>query len=131
MNAGAIPRRRPGPRRRGGGGRPAPAIERFARLRLVGPQCWEWGGALNSRGYGCFCVGGKGKSKLAHRWIYEHHFGPIPDGLTIDHLCRNRRCVRPDHLEAVTNAENIRRHVVGALAAKQLLASGFFAEAAP
>ena len=46
---------------------------------------------------------------LAHRWSYEHFVGHIPDGLTIDHLCRNRRCVRPDHLEPVTSGENTRR----------------------
>lgn len=45
----------------------------------------------------------------AHRYAYELAYGPIAEGLVIDHLCRNKPCVRPDHLEAVTNAENIRR----------------------
>lgn len=70
--------------------------------------CWEWIGALNSRGYSS--VGnGKGSSVLAHRLAYEIIVGPIPDGLTIDHLCRNKPCVNTDHLEPVTVAENNRR----------------------
>lgn len=51
----------------------------------------------------------KSKKLLAHRWSYEFHVGPIPEGLDLDHLCRNRGCVNPDHLEPVTREENIRR----------------------
>ncbi|WP_375791707.1 HNH endonuclease signature motif containing protein [Actinoplanes campanulatus] len=50
-----------------------------------------------------------GKAVTAHRYSYESLIGPIPDGLTIDHLCRNRPCINPDHLEPVTQAENNRR----------------------
>lgn len=70
-------------------------------------DCWTWTGAVNSKGYGCFGVGGK--IKLAHRVSYEKYIGTIPDGMQIDHLCRNILCVRPAHLEPVTPAENIRR----------------------
>jgi hypothetical protein len=45
----------------------------------------------------------------AHRFAYLEFVGPIPDGLVLDHLCRNKKCVNPDHLEPVTNAENLRR----------------------
>jgi len=85
------------------------AGERFrAKYEVRANGCWEWIGALQTNGYGSFGVGA-GKSMLAHRWSYEHHVGPIPDGLTIDHLCRNRRCVNPKHIEPVTIAENTRR----------------------
>lgn len=69
-------------------------------------RCWVWlGGRRNS--YGAIKV--KGKSKLAHRVSYETFVGPIPPGLTIDHLCRQRLCINPKHLEPVTMAENHRR----------------------
>lgn len=70
-------------------------------------KCLLWTGAINNRGYGHRTI--KGKSVLAHRAAYEEAFGPIPSGLEIDHLCFNRLCVSPDHLEAVTRTENVRR----------------------
>lgn len=69
--------------------------------------CWTWTGALNSRGYGC--VGVNGKSQLSHRVAYTRRHGPIPAGLQIDHLCGNKRCCNPDHLEAVTARTNMAR----------------------
>lgn len=69
--------------------------------------CWLWTAATNSKGYGCFGI--DGRRYLAHRLAYEDAVGPIPDGLTIDHLCRVKTCVRPSHLEPVTLRENVRR----------------------
>lgn len=88
----------------------ASAEERFwARVARVDDllSCWLWVGPVWGTGYGSIMV--KGRATSPHRFSYELHVGPIPAGLYIDHLCRVRRCVRPDHLEAVTNGENVRR----------------------
>jgi HNH endonuclease len=88
-----------------------PAEKRF--LGLISPEpntgCWLWSGHTNRKGYAEFNFGGSGNNGLAHRWAHEHFVGPIPEGHTIDHLCRMRSCVNPGHLEAVIHAENIRR----------------------
>ncbi len=93
-----------------------PAIERFVeKVELQDDGCMVWiGGRVGpDRAYGGFYAGRKERGESgkcrAHRWSYETFVGPIPDGLQLDHLCRNGLCVNPDHLEPVTAAENIAR----------------------
>lgn len=69
--------------------------------------CWCWTAAKSRPGYGYFYF--DGHLRLAHRIAYEHWTGPIPDGKEIDHVCRNRSCVNPAHLEAISHLANIRR----------------------
>lgn len=71
--------------------------------------CWLWHGRT-VHGYGSFWIAPGQPRASAHRISYQHFIGPIPDGLELDHLCRETRCVNPAHLEAVTHAENTRRH---------------------
>lgn len=79
----------------------------LATIQVSAAGCWDWQGYKTERGYGRLSV--HGKPTPAHRASYEAFVGPIPDGLVTDHLCRNTSCVNPDHLEAVTQRENIRR----------------------
>jgi hypothetical protein len=77
-------------------------------VRMVDPgDCVLWQGCLDRDGYGAKWV--DGKRVMVHRWAYEQVHGPIPQGLQIDHLCRNPACYRVDHLEVVTLRENNRR----------------------
>lgn len=74
-------------------------------------DCWYWSSAVNKFGYGAFWL--DGKTVRAHRYSYEMIKGKIPDGLQLDHLCRNRLCVNPEHLEVVSLTENIKRGLTG------------------
>ncbi len=92
------------------GPKPKPPAERFWTKVEKTETCWLWTAAKASKqGHGKFMV--QGKNWKAHRWAYEALVGPIPKGLTLDHLCRVPACVNPAHLEPVTLAENVRREM--------------------
>ena len=85
------------------------AIQRFlTKISIHKSGCWEWQGALN---YGYGIIGIKGKTPRAHRWIYEYFYGQFPEELVINHICENKKCVNPLHLEAVTQRENMHYHI--------------------
>ena len=84
------------------------AVERYFWTKVNKTDtCWLWTDSLNNGGYAFFTCGGEHYS--AHRYSYELRNGPILDGFTIDHLCRVRHCVNPDHLEVVSQYENTAR----------------------
>jgi hypothetical protein len=88
---------------------------------IMDDGCWEWDGAHNRDGYGTAYTTPTGARPLgAHRVIYELLIGPIPEELEIDHLCRNRGCVNPDHMEPVLKSVNLLRgEGVGARSARK------------
>lgn len=88
------------PRQRG------PRFDHFARYEIADNGCWNWTGPRDHNGYGTVTIDGHTK---AHRAFYTRHVGEIPEGLQLDHLCRNRGCVNPEHLEPVTLRENVLR----------------------
>lgn len=85
-----------------------PAAERFRNGFDVVDECWIWRGAKSDKGYATF-RDDSGKKVAVHRWAYERAFGPVGEGLVLDHLCRNPGCCNPAHLEAVTNSTNVLR----------------------
>lgn len=90
-----------------------PLRDRLLCKIAVDPSgCWLWTASVDLHGYGR--INAHGRTRVAHRTLYEELRGPVPEGLTLDHLCRVRRCVNPDHLEPVTHAENVRRGEAGA-----------------
>jgi hypothetical protein len=88
-----------------------PASERFWEKvdAQDGAACWRWTACQNNMGYGTFRPEYTGTSYLAHRLAYVECVGPIPTGFVLDHLCRNRACVNPLHLEPVTQRVNLLR----------------------
>lgn len=93
-------------------------LDRFEAKVMVDPNsgCWLWTGYVDpASGYGQF-NGGYGRSKKAHRWAYTLYKSEIPRGLDLDHKCRIRCCVNPDHLEPVTRKENLHRGISTKLA---------------
>jgi HNH endonuclease len=100
----------------GGPARDVPWADRFwAKVDAEG-DCWEWMGTRKKNGYGTFGPPPGLSTRHVHRLAYEYLVGPIPDGLVIDHLCRVRHCVNPDHMEATTQSVNILRGAGPALA---------------
>lgn len=90
-------------------------VDRFlAKIEKQENGCWEWTATHNNQGYGQFRIGNF--TAKAHRISYMMFVGPIPDGLELDHLCRNRSCVSPEHLEPVTSQENTLRSPIAVAA---------------
>lgn len=82
-------------------------VDKFWSLVSKVGSCWLWTGTRSPLGYGIFKIGKSATG--AHRFAYECEIGPIPSGMVMDHLCKNPSCVRPDHLEPVTQRENVLR----------------------
>ena len=78
-------------------------------MNMLCESCWEWVGCTNRNGYGR--VWRNRRTVMVHRLVYEATYGDIPAGLVLDHLCRNRRCVNPAHLEPVTVRTNTLRGI--------------------
>ena len=83
--------------------------ERVLARTTVTDACWLWNGALNSRGYGSVSSGRKGRTVLVHRVAVLADGRDLPEGMTVDHTCQQKRCVNPAHLDVVTGPENTRR----------------------
>lgn len=100
------------------------ALPRYMKRNIdPGPNsCWTWNRSKDKHGYGW--ASWKNKTYLAHRIIYTLIVGDIPEGMNLDHLCRRRDCVNPDHLEPVTNYENLLRSPIGTAGRQHCLKCG-------
>lgn len=91
-----------------------PIQQRLETRRFIDENnCWNWTGSRFRQGYGRIVMSEDGKKRWrpVHRVAWEYYRGPIKDGLELDHLCQNKACFNPDHLEPVTGRENIRRYI--------------------
>ena len=79
----------------------------LSHVKIIDSGCWEWQGRISNKGYAHFFW--DKSTKNAHRFSYKQYVGPLTKGLQIDHLCRNKTCVNPSHLEQVTQQVNISR----------------------
>lgn len=89
---------------------PAQSRRLWKKIDVVGKtryDCWEWTASLNDYGYGQFRAGEK--VSVAHKFVYEELIGPVEEGMVLDHLCRNRKCCNPFHLDQVSIGENTER----------------------
>lgn len=89
-----------------------PVVERLLEKRTItATGCWEWQGPFTKNGYGVTTAGSRRSKDYVHRISFKEFVGQIPDDLEIDHLCRNRRCFNPQHLELVDRRTNVRRGI--------------------
>lgn len=84
------------------------------KIKVDDNECWLWQGAITGQGYAYVNRGRRLGAVRAHRALYEIEVGPVPEGLDLDHLCRVRHCVNPQHLEPVTRQKNVDRGEYGA-----------------
>lgn len=106
-------------------GEPLQFVSGHNFIKFVGPEykivesgCWQWQKSINQDGYGKTNIGRR--QMYAHRKYYEGKYGPVPKGYELDHLCSNRACVNPDHLEPVLPRTNVRRSRAAKLDAQQI-----------